>query len=128
MRDSITKLSCKPTDSLTVAQTNVELRKIDTNRIDKNLDLYYSDLGWSYYRLYLFAKDTALLKQSIENYLKADAQKPNASVTYWQLAFLHYLFNDCDMGKYYLENFKRVTDKLYWREEQIKLMVKDCDH
>lgn len=126
MRDSIPKLSCKPTDSLTVIQTNLELRNIDTNLIDKNLDLYYSDFGWSYYRLYLFTKDTTLVRKSIENYLKADYHRPNGSGTYWQLSFLYYLLRDCDKGKYYLEKFKSVTDKQYWREDQIKLMTKDC--
>lgn len=126
MRDSIPKLSCKPTDSLTVIRTNLELRNIDTNLIDKNLDLYYSDFGWSYYRLYLFTKDSTLVRKSIENYLKADYHRPNGSGTYWQLSFLYYLLRDCDKGKYYLEKFKSVTDKQYWREDQIKLMTKDC--
>lgn len=126
MRDSIPKLSCKPKDSLTVAETNLKLRNIDTNLIGNNLDLYYSDLGWSYYRLYLFNKDTTLIRKSLENYIKADYHKPNGSVTYWQLSFLYYLLGDCSKGKFYLEKFKSVTDKQFWREDQIKLITKDC--
>jgi hypothetical protein len=126
MRDSITKLSCKPHDSLVVVHTNFILRNIDTNLIDTNLDLYYSDLAWSYYRLYLIQKDTSFIRRSIENYIKADQRKPNGSTTYWQLAFLYYLMDDCKQGKYYLEKFKSVTDKQYWREDQIKKITKDC--
>lgn len=126
MRSGMPKLSCKPTDSLTVAETNLALRTIDTNLIDSNLDLYYRDLGWSYYRLYLFNKDTSFITKSIENYKKADYLKPNSSVTYWQLSFLYYLLADCKSGKYYLEKYKNVTERQYWHEDQIKRMIKDC--
>lgn len=30
LRDSLMRLSCKPTDSLTIFQSNVELQRIDT--------------------------------------------------------------------------------------------------
>lgn len=126
LRDSLMRLSCKPTDSLTIFQSNVELQRIDTLLIDKNIDVYYSDLGWSYYRMYMINNDTSLLRTSIKSYTSANRYKPNNSSTYWQLAFLHYKLGDCIQGKYYLNKFKNVTDKLYWREEQIMRMTKNC--
>jgi hypothetical protein len=128
LRDSIPKLSCKPVDSLTVVATKLELEKIDTNLFDKNLDIYFRDLGWSHYRLYLYTKDTSLIRSSIENYKKADAYKPGEASTFWQLSFLHYLLGDCASGKYYLEKYKGVTDKQYWREDQIKRMTMGCNN
>ena len=128
MRDSITKLSCKTFDSLTIVLTNIELKNIDTNLYDKNVELYYQDLGWSYYRLYLYTKDTALIRNSIECYKNGNFHKPNASTTFWQLAHLNYLLGDCETGKYYVDKFKEVTEKQYWREEQIKLITKRCDN
>lgn len=44
-RDSITKLSCGPADSLSVAQTIQQLSELDTTQFNENLDLYYRDLG-----------------------------------------------------------------------------------
>ena len=126
MRDSITKLSCKPFDSLTVVQTNLELIKIDTNLFDKNLDLFFQDLGWSYYRLYLHTKDTVLIRNSIDAYSKANLHKPNDPSTLWELAHLNYIIKECLTGKQFLEKFKSVTEKQYWREDQIKLMTKRC--
>lgn len=128
MRDSITKLSCKPIDSSTVSQTNLELKEIDINLFDQNVDLYYKDLGWSYYRLYLYAKDTSLIRNAINSYLNANTCKPNNSSTLWMLTHLNYMLRECEMGKFFLEKFKSVTAKEYWREEQIKLITKQCSN
>jgi hypothetical protein len=54
IRDSLTILSCKQYDSITVQQTLLTLKKIDISNIDSNINRYYRDLGWAYYRLYLF--------------------------------------------------------------------------
>ncbi len=56
-RDSLTKLSCKPFDSLTVANTVNKLNQLDTNQFHKNLDLF----GWAYYRLFSHNKDTSFI-------------------------------------------------------------------
>ncbi len=128
MRESITKLSCKTFDSLTIVETNLLLKNIDTILFDKNVDLYYRDLGWSYYRLYLYTKDTLLIRNSIDNYLKANFHKPNDPSTLWELFHLNYLIRECSKGKQFLEKFKSVTEKQYWREDQINLITKHCDN
>jgi hypothetical protein len=128
MRDSITKLSCKTFDSLTIVQTNLDLKNIDMDLFDKNVDIYYRDLGWSYYRLYLYTKDTVLIRNSIDSYLKANFQKPNDPSTLWELFHLNYIIRECSKGKQFLEKFKSVTEKQYWREEQINLITKRCDN
>jgi hypothetical protein len=128
MRESITKLSCKTFDSLTVVETNLVLKNIDTNLIDKNVDIYYRDLGWSYYRLYLKTKDTVLIRNSIDSYLKANFLKPNSSATLWQLASLSCIIGECTTGKQFFEHYKSVTEKKYWREDEILSMTKRCDN
>jgi hypothetical protein len=128
MLESITKLSCKTFDSLTVVETNLVLKNIDTNLIYKNVDIYYSDLGWSYYRLYLKTKDTVLIRNSIDSYLKANFHKPNSSATLWQLASLSCIIGECTTGKQFFENYKSVTEKKYWREDEILSMTKRCDN
>jgi hypothetical protein len=126
-RDSITKLSCKPQDSLTVARVNQELLSIDTMLFDQNMHIYYMDLAWSYYRLYLKNKDTSHLIQSTETYLKADFHDPNNSTIYWNLMFQYFLLLNCQKGYYYLERYLAVTDEEFIQREQIKLITKRCE-
>jgi hypothetical protein len=126
LRDSLTRLSCKPTDSVTVAKVNRELLNIDTSLIDKNIHIYYSDLAWSYYRMYLFSKDTNQVRSSISNYKNSDFHKPNSAITYWQLAFLYLILEDCDKGLYYLERHIAVSEEEYLRHEQIQLLRDKC--
>ena len=128
MRESITNLSCKTFDSLTVVETNLVLKNTDTNLIYKNVDIYYSDLGWSYYRLYLKTKDTVFIRNSIDSYLKANFHKPNSSATLWQLASLSCIIGECTTGKHFFEHYKSVTEKKYWREDEILSMTKRCDN
>jgi hypothetical protein len=128
MRESIIKLSCKTFDSLTVVETNLVLKNIDTNLIYKNVDIYYRDLGWSYYRLYLKTKDTVLIRNSIDSYLKANFLKPNSSATLWQLASLSFIIGECTTGKHFFEHYKSVTEKKYWREDEILSITKRCDN
>jgi hypothetical protein len=127
-RKSLTKLSCIPADSFSVVQACSELQSIDTILYDKNLNLYYSDLGWSYYRLFLHTQDTTHVKCAIGYYLLSDYHKPSVSSTYWQLASLYHLTKDCLNGRRYLEKYKGVTKKTYRQKEQMKLMRKKCDN
>ncbi len=121
-RDSITKLSCKPFDSLTVAQTVYQLKNVDTTNFDSNLNLYYRNLAWSYFRLYLHTKDTLQVKNAIDNYLKvADINKD-----FWNLSFCYFILNDCSNGNFYLKKYKDNTDKKYWKDEEIKRMTAKC--
>ncbi len=52
---------------LITVQSISELTSIDTNLLDQNVDLYYRDLGWGCYRLYLYTKDTILIRKSFDN-------------------------------------------------------------
>lgn len=127
LRDSITKLSCKPFDSITVAQANQDFKNLDISQFDTNLDVYYRDLAWSYYRLYMHNKDTTLLRYSIDAYKKADELKPDQMTTYWNMASNYFNLLDCETGRFYLNEYKRVADEKYWNEEQIKRMTMRCD-
>ncbi len=40
---------------------------------------------------------------------------------------LHYILEDCETGKYYLDQFKKITEKQFWREDKIKLITNRCD-
>src|SRR5690606_11906708 len=85
--------SCNSIDRLAARQNNLKLINIDTTKIKENIDLYYSDLGWSYAKLVRTKKDTTEIKSTIKSYKKSDFHKPNDSNTLWQLTYFYYLLD-----------------------------------
>ena len=124
--DSLSTLSCGKVDSLTVTETRTRLENFDTTKITKNIHLYYRDLEWCYYRLYLVTKDTSYIYKCIDSNKKSLHSKSDFSPALWEISFCYYLLGDCKKGKYYLEKYKNSTDKNNWREEQIKRMTAKC--
>lgn len=104
-RDSITQLSCGPADSLSVAQTIQRLSTLDTTQFNKNLNHYYIDLGWAYYRLYMHNKDTSFVRLSLNNYL----HQPEEERSLWNMAFSYFLLNDCKNGQAYKQLYLKYT-------------------
>ena len=128
IRNSLTSITCGKNDTLTVITAKQKLESLDTNSINKNLYLYYSDLATSYLLFYIRNKDSVFLYKSIENYNKSLFHKSNYSKAYWQLSFCYYFFlRDCDKGKYYLTRYKKVEKEKYWYMEQIKMLVAKCE-
>jgi len=123
-RESLTKLSCKPFDSITVAETVEQLNQLDTNQFHENIDLYYHDLGWAYYRLYMINKDPIFIRHAIDNFTK----QRNPKRDYWNLAFCYFIIKDCVNGNKYLKMYRDNTDIEFWRpEEEIKRMTSKCE-
>jgi len=124
-RESQLKLSCTPQDSSTISTKLFQLQLLDTTQFTKNIDYYYQDLGWAFYRSFPLYKDSILLQKSISSYLK---QKELSSNDLWNIAFTYYLLNECDKGADYLERYLRVTPSKIKRnkKEQIARMKKGC--
>ncbi len=128
IRNSLTSITCGKNDTLTVITAKQKLESLDTNSINKNLYLYYSDLATSYLLVYMRNKDSVFLFRSIENYKKSLFHKSNYPKAYWQLSFCYYfLLGDCDNGKYYLIRYKKVEKQKYWDMEQIKMLISKCE-
>ena len=126
-RDSLTTLSCGKADSLTVIKTLAKLEAFDTNRVSENIQQYYRDLGWCYYLLSLTRNDTALIRSASKCYDKALFHDPNYVVVLWDKSFFsYYFYNDCDMGKYYLDRYKKATPRKYWNKRQMKMITQKC--
>ena len=122
-RDSFSKLSCAPADSFTVAQTIHRLSALDSTQFDENFDLYYKDLGWAYYRLFMHNKDTSFVRLSVNTYLHQPEEKRN----YWNMAFSYMLLNDCEKVKAYLQLYLDHTDPQYLQpKEAIERMRRHC--
>ena len=127
-RDSLTQLSCGQVDSLTVVNTRTKLETVDTNLISSNIDIYYRDLGWCYYRLYLKTKDISFIRMASDSYEKALSHNPKyAAVLHDQFFFNYFFFKDCQKGKYYMALYKKVTPRKYWNKDEMKRLSNNCD-
>lgn len=124
-RESQLKLSCTPQDSSAIITKLMQLQLLDTTQFTKNMDTYYKDLGWAFYRSFPLYKDSILLQKSISAYLK---QKELSSNDLWNIAFIYYRMNECDKVADYLERYLRVTPSKIKRnnKEQIARMKKGC--
>ncbi len=124
-RESQLKLSCTAQDSATIITKLMQLQLLDTTQFTKNMDAYYQDLGWAFYRAFPLYKDSILLQKSISSYLK---QKELSSNDLWNIAFIYNRLNECDKGAEYLERYLRVTPSKIKRnnKEQIARMKKRC--
>ena len=92
IRDSLTQLSCGQVDSLTVVKTRTKLETVDTNLISSNIDIYYRDLGWCYYRLYLETKDISFIRMASDSYDKALSHNPRYATVLHDQYFFNYFF------------------------------------
>jgi hypothetical protein len=124
-RESQLKLSCTPQDSATISSKLIQLQLLDTTQFTKNMDAYYQDLGWAFYRSFPLYKDSILLQKSISSYLK---QKELSSNDLWNIAITYYLLNECDKGAEYLERYRELTPSKIKRskKKQIARMKEGC--
>jgi hypothetical protein len=98
--------TCTVLDSAIVNDILSELLTLDTTPFKSNLDVYYKDLGLAYYQVYLSRKDTALLRSSIDAYLKIKAP---TDADYWNLMHIHCILGECQKGEAYLKLYREVT-------------------
>ncbi len=126
IRQSLATNTCGKVDSADVYKTRIKLETLDTTKITKDIDYYYRDLAWCYYRTYMRHEDTTYLKLDIDNYLKSLYHKPNDPDAFWSLSFAYYRLGDCTKGKKYLDLYKTNTDQKFWNNVQIERMSKNC--
>lgn len=127
LRDSLTRISCKPSDSLTVLKANQELLSLDTTLIAENIHLYYKDLAWSYSRLFSWSKDTNHILQCIESYEKVNVLKPDLPSTYWELAYWFAILKNCEKSAFFLKQYIAVSEEYYIDYQQIKMLRAKCE-
>jgi hypothetical protein len=125
-RKTQVKLTCTPQDSLTIVNKLNELLLLDTSQFTTNLDWYYQDLGWAYYKSFMELKDSSLLGKSIDAYLK---QKEPGSNDYWNIMHIYFIQHDCENGEKYLALYKKNTSREFYKErkEQISRIRKRCE-
>ncbi len=117
--------TCTVLDSSIVNDILNELLTLDTTPFTSNLDVYYKDLGLAYYQVYLSRKDTALLRSSIDAYLKI---KVSTDADYWNMMHIHCILGECQKGEAYLNLYRGATPLAFQtpKEEEILRIQHSC--
>lgn len=117
--------TCTVLDSVIVNDVLNSLLVLDTNQFDANLDDYYQDLAGAYYQEYLSRQDTALLRNSLETYLKIKAY---TNLDYCNMMHIHCMLGDCQKGAYYLGLYRAATplELQTPNEEEISRIQRKC--
>ena len=126
IRKQLSTLSCGKVDSADVYKTRIRLETFDTTKITKDIDYYYRDLAWCYYRTWLKTKDTTYLRLDVNNYIKSFVQKPKDTEALWNCAFGFYKLGDCVNGKKYLDLCLKYSDPNTPKKQQIESLTKNC--
>jgi hypothetical protein len=126
LRPTVLVTVCGPQDSSIVNTSIRNLLALDTSRINKNMHMYYEDLGQCYWKKSGGEDGQHYIQMSIEATSKALYHQPESSKALWNLAFAYTMNNDCDKGKMYIERYKLATKKKYWDEEQMRLLFEKC--
>lgn len=126
LRPSVLMLTCRVMDTNALDSSLQSLILLDTNRITKNLYIYYEDLGQCYWLLSKGQMGSMYLQKAIEMTLKALYHKPNATTALWNLSFAYSFNGQCDTSKYYMQKYKQFIKKKYWDEEQERELFAHC--
>lgn len=126
LRPTVMVMSCGALDSGIVNTSLRNLMGLDTNRIKKNIHMYYEDLGQCYWLKSGGEEGSFYLKLSIATTRKALYHNPKSSKALWNLAFAYTKNGDCDTGKNYIAKYKEVSKKKYWHEDQTNLLFEHC--
>ena len=124
-RQTQLNLSCAPQDSATVIQKLMQLQLLDTTYFIVNMDSYYQDLGWAYYRTYMIVKDPILLQRSNVSYFK---QAVLSSSDHLNIASNYYLLGNCEKGTFHVKEYRKKTPWTIERKQrvQIKRLKQPC--
>lgn len=126
LRPTVLITTCGAQDSNVVNTSIRNLLALDTSGINKNMHMYYEDLGQCYWKKSGGEDGQHYLQLSIEATSKALYHDPKSSKALWNLAFAYTMNGDCDKGISYIEQYKLVTKKKYVDEDQIKLLFENC--
>ena len=120
IRDKNMSLTCGPgIDSSDVYGSMRRLEALDTNLIEKNIHMYYEDLGTCYWMAQ--GKPGAdYLQKSVEANQHALYHKPRSTKAMWNIAFSYAKQNDCGKAKHYLSLYEKHTPKKYLNEDHDK--------
>ncbi len=127
IRDSVRTIACGAPDTADVNQSLRNLTSLDTTLIEKNIHMYYEDLGMCYWMFTNGENGQIYIRLAIEANHKALYHKPKSTKALWNLSVAYFIMGDCLNGKLYMEKYKQYAKKKYWDEEQEKGLLERCE-
>ena len=129
-RDELLSPSCgKVHDSAEVFTIIQRLENFDTTSINKNLHIYYEDLG-HYYWLASSRGGEIYFYKAIPVLNLALNHKPNSQKALWNLAFIYGFLHECEKAKAYFATYHQYYPKAYESQDiiqQEKELLAECE-
>jgi hypothetical protein len=99
------------TDTLMEQKALKALLKIELNEIDENVDLYYYDLAYIYFKLGFSCNNNRYKEWANLNYRKAIRKNPGNLHVLWDGAISLVFTHHCKEAMKWLNNYIKLADK-----------------
>jgi hypothetical protein len=129
-RDELLNPACgKIHDSTEVFTIIQHLENFDTSSINKNLQVYYEDLGYYYWLASSLGGEIYFYK-AIPVLSSALYHQPNSQKALWNLAFVYGFLHECEKAKAYFATYYRYYPKAYESQnviQQERELLAECE-
>lgn len=129
-RDGLLSPACgKVPDSSEIFTVIQKMENFDTTYINKNMQMYYEDLGLYYYLASSFGDETYFYK-AIPAFNSALFHQTNSEKALWNLAFLYGFLHECEKAKVYFATYRQYYPKVFnseSRAQQEKELLAHCE-
>jgi hypothetical protein len=130
IRYSVYLLPCGAPDSASVWASIHNLEALDTTKITKHINEYYTDLGICYWLVSGGKKGEKYRKLALKTDSGALYHNPKDTKALWNASIDYFSIGDCEKGKYYMTLYKKYTPKRFVDEQdeiEINNMIAKCE-
>lgn len=114
-RDSLSGISCGILSQEESLRNLQMFLAFDSSRVEKGMEIYYSDLAWCYYRVYMGFQEDSLsdygkvyAERAAYFYGKAYHLGDTGESTFHNLIFILFRIGACEQAEYYLDIFRKI--------------------
>lgn len=99
-------------DSQAVYKAMAMLQAIDQKKIDRNIDIYYHDLGMIYYKMSLITRNRKYMNNAVTYYKKALAINGRNRIAMWDCAVALVFSKHCKEGMKYIDAYIKIAPSI----------------
>lgn len=103
--------SCQVNDSIGNETLVNKLEKMDTSVFVSGLSTYFRDLGFCYYKKYIYSKDTNQLTKAIELTGYSWEIDNSNSLSAWDLGIFYFFKGDCDKSIIFFDRYRKIKSE-----------------
>ncbi len=130
IRYTVYMLPCGAPDSASVWASIHNLEALDTTKITKHINEYYTDLGTCYWLVSGGKNGEKYRKLALKTDSGALYHNPKDTKALWNASVDYFSIGDCEKGKYYMTLYKKYTPKRFVDKEdetEINNMIAKCE-